>query len=789
MLAPTLLVVAAALAVPPRPDAPGPAPAAPPAERAAADLPEDPARLIEMISRAASLDEAIAIRARLIEVAGSGDERAPTWMVEQAAAILDRLARDGSEASVILGLATPAQRAAAQAGAEEMLALAARADDAATRAVERLQARIMDSRGDAEAVRQRARAAERSLAQLIDVEQAVRIPYFRGRAAVILAALERERAPRQEFVRVALESLGRLRLGTAAAEASRRISLAATLLMLAEHDPAFAATGGAAPEPVVQAADLARWVVEQPARDEAGGAPDPLTRAQAWMVLLRSARTREQLRGAREALALAAITEPFVVGEGERRAADPLLALLAAEASTRAGLALAPTGARSPAAHLDEAFAPMVALLVRDDLAPHRAALRPVVLAKIGAATDGLMPLAEMDPAVALARAITLARSSRPGGPGRAEAAALLVSVADREGAHDEVRADALWELAVLRWEQGQTPAAVDAVAALVRLASELPRSPRAADAARKAVELGRYTLAQLGQGASAEEAGLRERLAGLYARALELAVTHAPASPESAENRLERARLALEQAAPDGRSAGPAAATPEELDQALDALEGVPPGDARAAEADRLAREAIERALAAAAAAVERAAAAEPPGSVTGTLLGPARERQVAVARRAVQWASARRPSEADRYRLILADALLASGDARAGGIYEDIAARAPATGDLGAAARLGLGRAQRAAGSAEAAFATLRSLTDDLERAAQARTPGSRERPPQYWLAWAEMLEILAADNRDGRRTDTIRLQLNRLALVDPAFGGGPARDRLEAVRAGLR
>jgi len=782
MPAPTTLAVAAALALAIAP--PGPAaPAEPQQQAPAPDLPSDPARLLEMISRAATLDEAIALRARLIEVADSADDRLPTWMVEQAAAILDRLARDGSEASVLLGLPTPAQRRAAQDGASEMLALAARADDAAMRAVERLQARIMDASGDADAVRERARAAERSLSRLIDAEQAVRIPYFRGRAAVILAALERERAPRDDFIRVALESLGRLRLGTPAAEAARRISLASTLLMIAEHDPAFAAPGaaGAVPEPVVQAADLARWVVEQPAGP--GGA-DPLTRAQAWMILLRATRTRDQLRAAQDAFALAAITEPFVTGDGDRRAADPLLALLVAEAATRAGLALPPTGAPSPAAHLDDAFAPMIALLRRDDLTLHRAALRPVVLAKIGAATDALMPLDRIDPTVALARAITLARSAAPHSPARTEAAALLKSVADRSGANADVRADALWELAVLKWEEGGAPAAADAVEALVRLASQLPDSPRAAEAARKAVELGRYTLAQLGA-EPGPDAALRDRLSALYARALELAVTHAPAASDAAENRLERARLALERPA---AGAAPAAATPEELDAALDALEGIPAGDPRAAEADRVAREAIERAITHAAEAVARAAAAEASGAGAGTLLGPARERQVAIARRAVQWASARRPSEADRYRLILADALLASGDPRAAAIYEDVASRLPATADLGASARLGLGRAQRAAGRAEAAFATLRSLTDDLERDAQARTPGSRRRPDAYWLAWAEMLEILAADNRDGRRTDTIRLQLNRLALVDPAFGGGAARDRLEAVRASL-
>lgn len=747
----------------------------------AAALPSDVRALLEMLSRAGSLDEAVRIRARLIEVAGD-DDRAPTWMVEQAAAMLDRLARDGSEASVLLGMPTPAQRQAAAEAAEEMLRLTALADGAATRAVDWLQARLMESTQDAGTVRAQAQAAERSLARLIDTEQAVRIPYFRGRAAVILAALERDRAPREDFIRVALESLGKLRLGTVAAEASRRVALAATLLLIAEHEAGLAGGGGgAAPEPVLQAAELARWVVDQPAIGRAGEAPDPLTRVQAWMVLLRAPRTRQQLAAAREALALGALTEPFVTGEGEQRSADPLLALLTAEAATRTGLSLPAPASSSRIAHINEAFAPLIALLTREDLAAHRRALRPVVLSKIGGATDALMPLGEADPTIALARAVTLARGSGPGDAARAEASALLRGVADRPEA-GELRADALWELAVLRWEEGGPEAAVDAVGALVRLASELHDSPRAEAAAKKAVELGRYTLAQFTAAPPADE-GLKRQLSALYARALELAVHHAPSAPESAENRLERARLALE---PRPEEPG-AAMTPEELDAALDALEGVPPGDARGAEADRLAQEAIERAMKAAAEAVRRAASADGPGSLT--FIGPARERQVAIARRAVQWASVRRPREADRYRLALADALLASGDARAAAVYEDIASRAGAMSELSLRARLGLARAQRAGKQAEAAFATLRALTDDLERSAQASAPGSRERHEVYWLAWAEMLEILAADNRDGRRTDTIRLQLKRLSLVDPQFGGGEARERLETVRAGLK
>ena len=127
-------------------------------------------------------------------------------------------------------------------------------------------------------------------------------------------------------------------------------------------------------------------------------------------------------------------------------------------------------------------------------------------------------------------------------------------------------------------------------------------------------------------------------------------------------------------------------------------------------------------------------------------------------------------------------------AGDARAEAIYQDLADRAAAGSEMSLRSRLGLGRAQRAAKQTEEAFATLRSLVDELERAAAKRRPATADRHEAYWLAWAEMLEILAADNRDGRRTDVIRLQLNRLSLVDPAFGGGDASRRIKAVRESL-
>jgi len=770
-----------------QPGQPGAAPAM--GEGAApAAAPSDVEALLAAIADAPTLEEAITARARLIDLAPD-DERAPTWMVEQAAAVLDRIAADGSEAAVLLGIPTARQRERAEEAAAEALMLIARADDAATRIVERVQARLIDGTGSPEAVRRRAQEAERTLARLVDLEQGIRIPYFRGRAAVVLSAVQASRASREEFARVALESLGKLKLGTVAAEASRRVALAAVLLNRGERDaPARE-----------QARTLLRWVVEQPVHAGGGGAgsgaadvrsvPDPVTRAQAWMGLMLAAGSEEELRAVREDLALAAITEPFVVAdarEPSRRAADPLLALLVAEAATRASLAMveAGTDGRERAAKLDAAFAPLLTLLRREDLREHRAALRPLVLAKVGSATDRLMPMDRLDAMVPLSRAVMLARGSSPGDRARVEAAALLRAVADRHDA-GEARPEALWELAVILWESPEAGDAVAAVETLCRLAAEFPESARAAEAAKKAVELSRYTLGQLAAGEAQVKDGadpaLVDKLGTLYARALDLAVKLAPADPDSAQQRLERARLVLDAAAVGSERA----MTPEELDSALNALEGVPESDPRRAEADRVAAVAIDRALEAARTAVARAVEAD---AGREELAPAARERLVGIARRAVQWAQSRRPSEADRYRLVLADALIDAGDARAAAIYQDLADRAAPGSELRVRARLGLGRAQRARGQNESAFATLRSLVDDLERAASQRRPPTKHRPEAYWLAWAEMLEILAADNRDGRRSDVIRLQINRLELVDPAFGGGEASRRISAVRSSI-
>jgi hypothetical protein len=99
----------------------------------------------------------------------------------------------------------------------------------------------------------------------------------------------------------------------------------------------------------------------------------------------------------------------------------------------------------------------------------------------------------------------------------------------------------------------------------------------------------------------------------------------------------------------------------------------------------------------------------------------------------------------------------------------------------------RLALGRAQRLAGQGSVAFATLRELVEELDAAAGAVGGAGGSRPGIYWLAWAEMLEILNADTSRPDRASVVREQVRRLELVDPNLGGEgaePARARIRAL-----
>lgn len=97
----------------------------------------------------------------------------------------------------------------------------------------------------------------------------------------------------------------------------------------------------------------------------------------------------------------------------------------------------------------------------------------------------------------------------------------------------------------------------------------------------------------------------------------------------------------------------------------------------------------------------------------------------------------------------------------------------------------RLALAAGQAAVGDHAAAVGTLTPLVDAIDAGDAGITP--RTRPGAYWLAWAGILESLHA-GADAERRAQIRLRVRRLRVIDPAFGGGPAAARIDAIAAAV-
>ncbi|MFT3683358.1 MAG: hypothetical protein QM783_00290 [Phycisphaerales bacterium] len=137
---------------------------------------------------------------------------------------------------------------------------------------------------------------------------------------------------------------------------------------------------------------------------------------------------------------------------------------------------------------------------------------------------------------------------------------------------------------------------------------------------------------------------------------------------------------------------------------------------------------------------------------------------------------------SRSVQLRIALADGYTAAGDARAVQIYDKLLATEPPPMSPSALV-VRKARAQRAAGDGAGAFGTLRTLVDVFESA-----PAS-QRPPEFFSAWADMLEILAADNAGGRRSDQIRLRVAHLRSLDAKLGSTDAAERIDMVERSLR
>lgn len=789
-------------------------------------------------SEARRREDVIRTRAALIEAAPL-DERAPTWLLDQAESMLSRAAADGSEASVLFGMPTAAQAKRSLDAAEEAARLVTRADGLIDGIVARLEERVFASKGAPDATNAAeaaARDADAQIGRLIDTERGVRVILLRGRADVLRllardAAGRRGDASRTASLHGSVQSLSALQIvqsanaaGSDAAryyEASRRLSLSAALL--ARRDAASA--------PVVRrlVQDLAAPITSAAARDDqatdgsryGAAATDWIT----WQAMCASALAFETSQEAEQAAEMLAARLGEVLGGAAKHAhADEgadghreSRALLLAECVARVRLDSArPAGERTMepaarAARVNAAAKGLVRLLdVRAD-----DAWRSMVYEKIAAvaATGGDDQHAGLlDPHVAFAAALrqldqaSEAETPAAGSARRASAAAALRAIAEREDA-GAVRADALWELVVVltrRGESGGDISAADRDEAIDRIATLVSdhagfRRVREAAVAGAALCLTDPAASLAVSGRVAREAmdDAAVRRTDRRISVLRFACDIEPAPEATPAWALELARLhARRWIGSTAASAACGASSTNDVAHALDAFRRAAESGAAATRTEPIARAADLDA---------RALMSRVFAPVVFRRLTPEAKRALAAAAEA--WATARAPAWRPLARFLRLEEAAPTGSSKerveelaalarwvGAGPMEDKPEAPPDVLRSAATAilprvRLALGRAQRDSGEAGAAFETLRQLAEELDRAPTAeevelgKSPAPA-RPEEFWCAWAELVEMLSAENALGDRSASIRLQMNRLQLIDARFGDGPCGERIRTV-----
>ncbi len=528
-------------------------------------------------------------------------------------------------------------------------------------------------------------AARESLELLSRFEdtQDLRALMLRARAAIILAMLTPDERTRTALARTALANAQNTELPDPQAETARRITRLLALSLLGESDAA---------------ARDARELVEEIASTEPSAA-DLAEPVLAWARVAHGDVSRSE---AADALAS--------VARAPSLNTDPLWAHTLAVARARLALSAEPPSPR--------AFDEILALLERDDLIPDDAARRSMVYASISAIAAGRNLDWPRFPAPAtFAHAINQGRSVT----GRADAVRLLERIAD-DPAAGTLRAEALWEAAILRRLDNTAAAQRDASAMLARLAREHPASPRAADALAASINEARGTNGELPESFELD----------LIKRAIE----SFPDRPEIDIWRIDYAKRV------PGMSR-------------LDALEPVAPGTRQATLAAEMYFPASQSLRA----------------SATPTQRLALLERAVAFARRHAhpEWA----PLAAD-----LADEAAESNPTTASRLAGSLLQSPDALQRIpGGAGRLMIvhARAKRALGDDAGAFELVRDLATRLDAAG--------DRPRAYWHAWTIMLEILAMRPDEPSRSGA-RAHLARLRILDPNLGGPPFESRLSRV-----
>lgn len=681
---------------------------------------------VSLREREEATDKAMELRKQVIAAAPAGEPRLPGWLMDQAAAELARLARDGSDTAALFAIPLATQTEAVR--------------DAADRAL-----KLITAAGAALEVRQKALTEEGVASadpRMVQAEQdrTVRVPFFGARARVLLAACATGK-DRTRHAQGAFDLVGKLTLASPAPESIRRISLGAALLMRA--DPPDATD-------IQSAIEEFGWVLTGGPNGQSPAGVSGPARAEAWFGLVNASGALDKLDPLLGQFRPAMSREPFTAGGRP----DPLLIVLAADAVTRSW---AEQGLRRhDRAKLDLAVAEQQALLRRTDLGVRAESLRPLAFQKLYLLASRADKSMDLPPAMDLAGAIDAARDSKR----RDEAIKRLRAVADSPDAGD-FAGDALWEAAVLLTQAQPTPP--DRLAAgmfLTRLARDFPQSSKAPEAMGAALA---YLQSLVRERASVDAAGP-------YLEALTLVTTNYTSLQNIDTWRYERARMIV-----DGK--GP------NLGVALRVLREVAPGAPIAADATRL----CERVQAEVLDTEWKRFAELRKTNGPDALKGHSRDMILPEARRAVDWARSRNAASLDRFRADLADAMTEAGDGSGGATYAELLQKGSEV--PGGSARLNLGRARALLLTSDAAgaFTVLRHLATSLDAPPAGAPPSSR--PDIFWHAWTLMLEELSARNEDGSRTGTLRANIRRLESIDGGLGGEPWKSRIAAVAKRLK
>jgi len=613
----------------------------------------------------------------------------------------------------------------------------------------------------------------------------MRLPLARARAAVILAALQRDERTRTALATTALNALHKVTLRGAAIDVRGSVIAGEAMLLIGQDAKALSSF-----ENAIQRAESATG----------DDAPAPMDLAEARLGRALAIAGAESDHAARIALTDSARRPPFVT-EGDDRS-SPLLTLLRADAAARIDLRSGETPV-SIAGYLDA--------MEGAGTEAERVALREAVIGRLNRLwTLDAWSNADAPPMAQVARAIRQADDKST----RSTAVRALERLLDDPGALGEVElAEA--RLALAKIDSRDNPRR--AMRLLLEIADDAD-SPLAPTALREAYAVG----------LDHEHNDMADQVSALFDRTIATMIRRAENDAQSEAIWLRRAaffeavgdtRKAIEAyerigsdsetarrarsrsislrageliRSPDTERASALLARIEEasgdpigdetrevmagarvlalvelgrLEQAVEAIEELPPSPPGAG---ALAELAISQCLTPLRARILDAEARADES---------AREAAARLLLRTVRSPRAAAGEPSHDLREALGFALLHSGDPEsADSVYRRLI-------EERFDHRLNVWRAEafHAMDRPVAAFPLYRSVMQRLEASGETGDP-------DYWRCWAGMLEILAAREGEERDVEALIVQINRLRLIDPALGGEPHRSRIEAVERAL-